>query len=91
MSKDKLNLDQLMNNLNQVGLNVINFDDINVNDLDEREVNRRHTVKVEKLTIADCLQLSNDGFIPDDLIDKLYYYLLDSKKIRKKLKKYSHI
>jgi len=91
MPKDKLNLDQLMNNLNQVGLNVINFDDININDLDEREVNRRHTVKVEKLTIADCLQLSNDGFIPDDLIDKLYYYLLDSKKIRKKLKKYSHI
>tara|TARA_R100001591_G_scaffold8807_1_gene15540 strand:+ start:296 stop:571 length:276 start_codon:yes stop_codon:yes gene_type:complete len=91
MSKDKLNLDQLMNNLNQVGLNVINFDDINVNDLDEREVNRRHTVKVEKLTIADCLQFSNDGFIPDDLIDKLYYYLLDSKKIRKKFKKYSHI
>ena len=96
MSKDKLNLDQLMNNLNQVGLNVINFDDININDLadedvDEREVNRRHTVKVEKLTIADCLQLSNDGFIPDDLIDKLYYYLLDSKKIRKKFKKYSHI
>ena len=91
MPKDKLNLDQLMNNLNQVGLNVINFDDINLNDLDEREVNRRHTVKVEKLTIADCLQLSNDGFIPDDLIDKLYYYLLDSKKIRKKLKKYSHI
>jgi hypothetical protein len=26
MPKDKLNLDQLMNNLNQVGLNVINFD-----------------------------------------------------------------
>tara|TARA_R100001440_G_scaffold44223_1_gene63990 strand:+ start:220 stop:495 length:276 start_codon:yes stop_codon:yes gene_type:complete len=91
MPKDKLNLDQLMNNLNQVGLNVINFDDINIDDLDEREVNRRHTVKVEKLTIADCLQLSNDGFIPDDLIDKLYYYLLDSKKIRKKFKKYSHI
>ena len=67
MPKDKLNLDQLMNNLNQVGLNVINFDDINMNkkfnladeDIDEREVNRRHTVKVEKLTIADCLQLSN--------------------------------
>ena len=91
MPKDKLNLDQLLNNLNQVGLNVINFDDININDLDEREVNRRHTVKVEKLTIADCLQLSNEGLIPDDLIDKLYYYLLDSKKIRKKFKKYSHI
>ena len=86
MPKDKLNLDQLINNLNQVGLNVINFDDININDLDEREVNRRHTVKVEKLTIADCLQLSNEGLIPDDLIDKLYYYLLDSTKIRKKLK-----
>tara|TARA_R100000234_G_scaffold66645_1_gene40707 strand:+ start:121 stop:276 length:156 start_codon:yes stop_codon:yes gene_type:complete len=27
MSKDKINLDQLMNNLNQVGLNVINFDE----------------------------------------------------------------
>ena len=27
MPKDKLNLDQLMNNLNQVGLNVINFDE----------------------------------------------------------------
>ena len=27
MTKDKLNLDQLMNNLNQVGLNVINFDE----------------------------------------------------------------
>tara|TARA_R100000388_G_scaffold19231_1_gene14738 strand:+ start:137 stop:400 length:264 start_codon:yes stop_codon:yes gene_type:complete len=86
MPKDKLNLDQLMNNLNQVGLNVINFDDINLNDLDQKEVNRKHTLKVEKLTIADLLQLSNEGFIPDDLIDKLYYYLLDSTKIRKKLK-----
>jgi len=27
MAKDKLNLDQLMNNLNQAGLNVINFDE----------------------------------------------------------------
>ena len=26
MTKDKLNLNELMNNLNQVGLNVINFD-----------------------------------------------------------------
>lgn len=59
---------------------------INLNDLDRREANRRHAVKVEKLTIADCLQLSNDGFIQDDLIDNLYYYLLDSKKIRQKLK-----
>jgi hypothetical protein len=73
------------------GLNVINFDDINLNHLDQKEVNRKHTLKVEKLTIADCLQLSNDGLIPDHLIDQLYYYLLDSKKIRKKLKKYSHI
>jgi len=59
---------------------------INLNDLDQKEVNRQHTLKVEKLTIADCLQLSNDGFIQDDLIDNLYYYLLDSKKIREKLK-----
>ena len=27
MAKDKLNLDKLMNNLNQAGLNVINFDE----------------------------------------------------------------
>ena len=27
MTKDKLNLNELMNNLNQVGLNVINFDE----------------------------------------------------------------
>ena len=27
MPKDKLDLDQLMNNLNQVGLNFINFDE----------------------------------------------------------------
>ena len=49
----------------------LNFDDINLNDLDQKEVNRKHTLKVEKLTIADLLQLSNEGFIPDDLIDKL--------------------
>ena len=30
MPKDKLNLDQLMNNLNQVGLNVIDFDNVNL-------------------------------------------------------------
>ena len=64
----------------------LNFDDINLNDLDQKEVNRKHTLNLEKLTIADLLQLSNEGFIPDDLIDKLYYYLLDSTKIRKKLK-----
>ena len=58
---------------------------INLNDLAQKEANREHTLKVEKLTIADCLQLSNEGFIPDNLIDELFYYLLDSKKIRKNL------
>ena len=38
MPKDKLNLDQLINNLNQVGLNVIDFDNIN---LDYLEKNRK--------------------------------------------------
>ena len=36
MPKDKLNLDQLMNNLNQVGLNVINFDNVNLDYLEKK-------------------------------------------------------
>ena len=35
MTKDKLNLNELMNNLNQVGLNVIDFDNINLDYLEK--------------------------------------------------------
>ena len=37
MPKDKLNLDQLINNLNQVGLNVIDFDNINLDYLEKKQ------------------------------------------------------
>jgi len=43
MPKDKLNLDQLMNNLNQVGLNVINFDEY----LQEQLLNKKEKEKSE--------------------------------------------
>ena len=37
MPKDKLNLDQLMNNLNQVGLNVIDFDEMVLKNLEKEK------------------------------------------------------
>ena len=43
MPKDKLNLDQLMNNLNQVGLNVINFDE----HFQEQFFNKKENEKTE--------------------------------------------
>jgi len=36
MPKDKLNLDQLINNLNQVGLNVIDFHNVNLDYLEKK-------------------------------------------------------
>ena len=36
MPKDKLNLDQLINNLNPVGLNVIDFDNVNLDYLEKK-------------------------------------------------------
>jgi len=44
MPKDKLNLDQLINNLNQVGLNVIDFDEIVLKNL-EREKEKSEVKK----------------------------------------------
>ena len=55
MSKDKLNLDQLMNNLNQVGLNVIDFDNINLDYLKKKTkraaagANGKSEIKKDKL------------------------------------------
>jgi hypothetical protein len=49
MPKDKLNLDQLMNNLNQVGLNVINFDEYLQEQLLDKKENEKSEVKKDNL------------------------------------------
>jgi|TARA_E500000318_G_C3372258_1_gene138948 hypothetical protein len=49
MAKDKLNLDQLMNNLNQVGLNVINFDEYLQEKLLNEKENKKSEIKKDKL------------------------------------------
>ena len=51
-----------------------------------QEASKEHIRRVEKLTIADILQLSNDGFIPDEMTDNLYYFLLDNIPLKSKLK-----
>lgn len=48
MPKDKLNLDQLMNNLNQVGLNVINFDEYLQEQLLDKKENEKSELKKDK-------------------------------------------
>ena len=58
--------------------------------LDSRESSKAHTLRVKKLTIADILQLNNDGYIPDEMTDKLYYFLLDSKALKSKLMELAH-
>ena len=49
-----------------------------------QEASKEHIRRVEKLTIADILQLSNDGFIPDEMTDNLYYFLLDNIPLKSK-------
>tara|TARA_R100000426_G_scaffold21485_1_gene18527 strand:+ start:116 stop:298 length:183 start_codon:yes stop_codon:yes gene_type:complete len=49
MPKDKLNLDQLMSNLNQVGLNVINFDEHFQEQFFNRKKNEKSEIKKDKL------------------------------------------
>ncbi len=45
-----------------------------------------HTEKVNDLTISDILQMNNENLIPTDIVDNLYYHLLDSVKVREELK-----
>ena len=45
-----------------------------------------HTEKVHKLTISDILQMNNENIIPTEIVDNLYYHLLDSNKVREELK-----
>ena len=50
------------------------------------EPSQEHIQKVCQLTIEDIMELDNKGLIPHDLLDDLYYYLLDKETIRKELK-----
>ena len=45
-----------------------------------------HSHKVDQLTIGKLLSEEYEDLIPSDILDNLYYHLLDSKAIRRKLK-----
>ena len=49
------------------------------------EASDGHIEKVCQLTVSDIMELSNDNLIPSDLVDDLYYYLLDNEAIRNRL------
>ena len=44
-----------------------------------------HTEKVHDLTVHDIIQMNNENVIPTDIVDNLYYHLLDSVKVREEL------
>ena len=46
-----------------------------------------HSHKVDQLTIGELLSTEYEDLIPPATLDNLYYHLLDSKAIRKKLRK----
>lgn len=48
----------------------------------EIEASHKHVSDVEDLTIGQLMVMANDGLVNDDLLDNLYYHLLDSKKVR---------
>ena len=41
---------------------------------------------VHDLTMHYIIQMNNENVIPTDIVDKLYYHLLDSNKVREELK-----
>jgi hypothetical protein len=47
----------------------------------------KHSLKVDQLTIGKLLDDEYEDLIPANILDNLYYHLLDSKAIRKKLRK----
>tara|TARA_A100000172_G_C3030652_1_gene106543 strand:+ start:954 stop:1211 length:258 start_codon:yes stop_codon:yes gene_type:complete len=51
MTKDKLNLNELMNNLNQAGLNVINFDE----HFQEQFLNKKEKSKINSCIVENIL------------------------------------
>ena len=54
--------------------------------LSKTVVSVEHTEKVHNLTISDILQMNNENIIPTEIVDNLYYHLLDSNKVREELK-----
>jgi len=50
--------------------------------LAKKPATSEHTSKIEGLTIGQLMLMANKGLINDNLLDDLYYHLLDSKKIR---------
>jgi len=48
----------------------------------EKPLTEEHETKVCRLTVGDLLQMSNENLISSEDVDRIYYYLLDSKKIR---------
>tara|TARA_R100000664_G_scaffold24412_1_gene34180 strand:+ start:49 stop:228 length:180 start_codon:yes stop_codon:yes gene_type:complete len=56
------------------------------NDLAKKPATSEHTSKIEDLTIGQLMFMANDGLVNNNLLDDLYYHLLDSKKVRKYFK-----
>lgn len=55
-------------------------------ELAKTETSTQHMWKVLDLSLFDIMELSDEGIIDANLFDKLYYHLLDNKKLRKELK-----
>ena len=51
----------------------------------KNEASNEHIEKVCQLTISDIMELCNENLISSDLVDDLYYYLLDNEAIRNRL------
>ena len=56
-------------------------------DLAKKPATHYYTSKVEDLTIGQLMFMANDGIVDNNLLDNLYYDLLDSKKVRNYFKK----
>ena len=53
--------------------------------LSTNEASPRHRHEVGKLTLYEIMELNNKNLVPTDLVDNLYYFLLDDEKIREEL------
>jgi len=49
------------------------------------EASDEHIEKVSRLSIADLFELADNDFISHDIVNDIYYKLLDLKSIRKHL------
>ena len=56
------------------------------NTLADTPANYVHISNVGSLTLAQIMEMDNNGYFDDpDLIDNLFYYLCDCKSIREKM------